>query len=625
MPTLKKQQPKSSEKPKWIKRFTDPAILWMHPARKAQHRTLLILSTSGAYQIYSYNFKTKVKRQLTNNAHGTIFASISPDGKNVFYLHDRDGNEHGHFVQIPFDGGRPVDVTPNLPPYSSYELHMSERGDCACFSASLEGKNIVYLVPFSQDGRPKPPIRIYEDRAFIQGISISPDTSNVCISVLREEKKTKSDILVFDIKRLMLVGKTTMHGTFLPYAWIGKKTEKRILGLTNAQGSYRAATINPYGDKAHILNVDASKKGDEFPIFIDHKEQFLLVCKVEKAQHKLLRYNIAKKTTEVIGPAYGSFDVFFGSVAMIRNSLILRWQAFNIPPKLIALKTSSSKPRALKEVLAFSPPIDPPRRLQSITIRSSDGSRVHMWVGFPDHAQKNTPFIIDIHGGPHGFASDEFLPDAHAWLDQGFGYCSVNYRGSIGFGKKFEEGIYGDPGYWEVEDIVAARAWLVKHASADPKKIIATGWSWGGYVTLLALGKYPNLWAGGIAGTPIGDCVLQYEDETAYFQSTDRKRFGGTPKEVPDQYTKSSPITYATDYRSPLLIFYGKNDVRCPPRQIENFIRFLKEKGKAVHAYRYSAGHVGDFSDKKLRIANMKRGLNFAHNVLKYGRAEIEE
>lgn len=83
--------------------------------------------------------------------------------------------------------------------------------------------------------------------------------------------------------------------------------------------------------------------------------------------------------------------------------------------------------------------------------------------------------------------------ESQAWLDHGFAYLTVNYRSSTTFGREFQEQIWGNPGHWEVEDMLAAHGWLVREGIARQDQVLLTGSSYGGYVTLLALGKRPNL------------------------------------------------------------------------------------------------------------------------------------
>ena len=148
-----------------------------------------------------------------------------------------------------------------------------------------------------------------------------------------------------------------------------------------------------------------------------------------------------------------------------------------------------------------------------------------------------------------------YSAEAQAWLDHGFAFLSINYRGSPTFGRKFYEQIWGALGHWEVEDMVAARGWLVENEIATPGRILLTGSSYGGYLTLLALGKHPDLWAGGMAGIAIGDWAIQYEDAAADLRGFTAAFLGGRPDEKPEQYARSSPITYAENVALPCSLF----------------------------------------------------------------------
>ena len=73
---------------------------------------------------------------------------------------------------------------------------------------------------------------------------------------------------------------------------------------------------------------------------------------------------------------------------------------------------------------------------------------------------------------------------------------------------------------------------LVKRGLADPKRAVVAGHSWGGYMTLLELGKHPELWCCGVAGVPVGDYEAGYEDMSPLLQAYDRALLGGAAAET---------------------------------------------------------------------------------------------
>jgi len=211
------------------------------------------------------------------------------------------------------------------------------------------------------------------------------------------------------------------------------------------------------------------------------------------------------------------------------------------------------------------------------------------------------PAVFLIHGGPMSHDSDAFMPAQAAWIDCGYAVVHVNYRGSTGYGAAWQDAIQGRPGLTELQDIAAVRDQLVADGVLDPARLVLTGASWGGYLTLLGLGTEPEAWAAGVAGVPVADYVAAYEDEMQPLRDTDRSIFGGSPKEIPEVYERCSPITYVDAVRAPVLVLAGANDPRCPIRQIENYLGRLTELGKPHEVYRYDAGHGSLVVEERVR------------------------
>jgi dipeptidyl aminopeptidase/acylaminoacyl peptidase len=165
-----------------------------------------------------------------------------------------------------------------------------------------------------------------------------------------------------------------------------------------------------------------------------------------------------------------------------------------------------------------------------------------------------------------------------------------------------------------MEDLAAARQWLVNQGVSEPDGILLTGISYGGYITLLGLGKLPDLWAGGMAGIAIADWSMLYEDASEALKGYEVTLFGGTPQEKPEQYRMSSPITYAEKIKAPVLIIQGSNDTRTPARPVEVYERRLKDLGKPVEVHWFDAGHWGAGVEQD--IEHLEIMLRFAFRVL---------
>lgn len=599
------QRKKNTMSKDWKSRFFDPTIQWVYAASNASSRAIAVSNVSGKFQLHAHDFETGYNRQITRKRSGMLFGSISPDGKNIYYLNDATGNEHGHFVRTPFTGGKTVDITPDLPPYFSYTLAISDAGDYFSFTSAFKQENKVYT--FSQSVAPT---CIYTSEHSISEPIISGNGLYTCIAVVGEKKDGWSECIIINNITNAVYARKLFKGDITPIAFSRHMNKPTVCVLSNELGC-TYPVLWQYEEKQTITVQNAKFHGDVFVLAWNEKNQELLVCDVSAAQHHLYIYNTSSEHVKPVGPTDGSFDLFFGSaISQKDGSFLVRWSNFNTPSQY--LKIHAPKYNKWDAVYTPSKFTSTTYLIENIKFRSSDNSRIQAWVVCPKNIKKPTPFIIDIHGGPHGVSSNEYRPEIQAWLESGFGYCTVNYRGSIGFGKEFQKKIYGNPGYWEVEDVVAARNYLVKKRLADHSRILVTGWSWGGYVTLFALCKYPLLWMAGVAAASVTDCVMQYEDEPVYFKATDEQIFKGSPKTNYEQYIKSSPVTYLQDIKAPILLLHGKNDVRCPPRQIKNFVNLMHKAKKKIEVVWYSSGHTGDYTDIPLRVKLLKKTISFA-------------
>lgn len=599
----------------WEKRFTEPGISFIQVARNVPEKAIIVSNKIGNYEIHSVNIISGKMCQLSNRPEGTLFGSISPDGKYVYYFDDMNGTENGHFMRIPFSGGAFEDITPLLPQYFSFSVSSDDSNSFIIFSASVGNENRIYIVS-TEENRKKNQSVLYSTIRFLQEPIINSNGSMTCCVVGKSETEQPKLLILDNVTGKIIKEKVLDSSvTSIPLAF----RDRKVLLLTNQSGVYTPAIFDLEDDEYKILNNHQLQK-DVF-VLGWKDDNGLLIVAMKEGKEELYVYDYVEGIISRIGPEYGCFDLSFGTVSFLKNgNIALKWQSFGIPPTIIELVAPSYK--------SWTPNIrfehlndDSDRSIEDAHCKSSDGSNVHMLVACPKEKYftkgRAFPFIIDVHGGPHGISRDEYSPRAHMWLDQGYGYCAVNYRGSIGFGKDYERKIYGNPGYWEVEDIVSAREWLIEHFDADPGNIVITGWSWGGYVTLLALGKYPTLWKCGIAGTAIADCVMQYYDSPASFKAFDDEIFGGNPKDTPDIYKNSSPISYASEFSAPILVIQGENDNRCTPHQMRHFESTLKSLGKDITVKWFYSGHAGEFSNTRLRIENAKMSLDFINQHIK--------
>jgi dipeptidyl aminopeptidase/acylaminoacyl peptidase len=292
--------------------------------------------------------------------------------------------------------------------------------------------------------------------------------------------------------------------------------------------------------------------------------------------------------------------------------VVLTFSAINRPQTATAVFDLEGKSLAELDIYQLELPL---ASAESIWIDSADGTPIQAWLmrdGSPNEAQ---PGLVYVHGGPTASTKDAWRRDLQALVLAGFTVIAPNYRGSTGFGPEFRKANINDLGGKDLEDCLAAADWLRSSPGVDSSRIGITGGSYGGYMTLWALVKAPEVFACGAGTVPVADWVQDYELADASFRYFDVYFFGGTPEERPELYRERSPITYIQELKAPLFISAGRNDSRCPFPPIEHFVETGWELGKDIEfdvqeAEGHGAGRKRAAIDTELKLlAFLRRRL----------------
>jgi dipeptidyl aminopeptidase/acylaminoacyl peptidase len=196
---------------------------------------------------------------------------------------------------------------------------------------------------------------------------------------------------------------------------------------------------------------------------------------------------------------------------------------------------------------------------------------------------RRIPLLVFAHGEIHGnVASDE---DAHVVRDliqQGYAVIAPDYRGSSGYGGDFWHQI--DYGGLEIEDVHAARQWMLEHYPRllDARRVGIIGWSHGGLIALLTVFAHPDDYRACYAGVPVSDLEerirIRGKDYEQLFAAP--YHIGQTVAEAPDEYHRRSPAWNAEKLRTPLLVHANTNDEDVNVREVERLIHALQAAEK---------------------------------------------
>jgi dipeptidyl aminopeptidase/acylaminoacyl peptidase len=510
--------------------------------------------------------------------------------------------------------GVPEDISPDLPQYSSLTgdptFAINRAGTIIGFTIDGPDGFHLYCIDAADDGRLGQPRLLRSSKKLAAGPQFTSDGKIAFWATCEHSAKEQFSILAID----------TNTGEKIAELWDGPdssldyqatitsptRDDHRVVTATNRTGQERLLVWSPDSDERTDLDIEVEGSMRAFDWSPDAER--ILFRTFAKALQQLYLYNLDKnETSKLHSPAGIHSEPYFRS----DDEIWSHWEDPIHPRRLIALDAQTG---AQTRVVLSVSNAQTGHSLRSVSFVSSDGQEVQGWLGTPDG---NAPFptILEIHGGPKSVTCATYSPEAQAWIDNGFVFFTINYRGSVTFGREFEEKIYGNPGFWELEDMVAARSWLVQAGVSRPDLVLLTGASYGGYLTLQALGKRPELWAGGIAEVAIADWRGLYEDASHTMRAWAVALLGGRPEEKPEQYATSSPVTYVENATAPVLIVQGRNDSRVPPRQIEKYAERMKTMNKTIEVHWFDAGHLGSFRQVERSIQHQELKLRFALGI----------
>lgn len=247
-----------------------------------------------------------------------------------------------------------------------------------------------------------------------------------------------------------------------------------------------------------------------------------------------------------------------------------------------------------------------------------DGQLVHAWVMRPIGmaAGERCPLVLSIHGGPHAMYGWVYCHEFQVLAARGYAVVYANPRGSQGYGEEFlacTRGAWGEadmPDLMAVVDAVLAQGWV------DPERLGVCGGSYGGYMTNWIIG-HTDRFKAAVSMRCVSNLLSMYgtSDIGVYFNEWE---LGATPWEDPERYRRLSPLTYAPNIRTPLLLLHAEEDWRCPIEQAEQLFAWLRRLGRTVELVRFpSEGHNLTRSGRpRHRIEHLEHELRWFQTYL---------
>jgi len=549
-------------------------------------------------------------RQLTVNEQRQESPVWSPDGKWIAFLSDKDGDELWDIYLVSPKSGEVKNVT------------MSSRSEEGRPAWSRDGRQIAYPT------RPKDKPAYEIDVMDIKSQKTTHITQNTPADRYNQNPLWSPDgrLLAWTQEYADLQNADVM---------VAEVATGKIENLTNhAKGQiFQAAAWSPDGKtilitsdaKNGFLNVgllDVASK--QIKWLTDEKWEMEAVDFTPDGKRAIWTANVdgsvsvhatelaTGKSEELSGGGVNSTDAIPNPVSRDGSRLLYMHDVANSPRAVWVYDFASKKPQPVTHALLAGVSEKELVEPKLAHFPSKDGKyTLSAWVYMPYNIQPDHkyPAIVYVHGGPDDQSTSSFYPLLQYFVNLGYVVIAPNYRGSTGYGRDFQRANHMDAGGAELQDVVDAAEFIKKSPYVDPKNIVLMGRSYGGYLTLMGVTKFPDEWSAAVPIVPFANWFTAYQNEDATLQASDHQ-FMGDPVTNKQLWTDRSPAFFVDRIKAPLLILAGGHDPRCPKTESEAMAQAIRKHGGKVQLKVYEdEGHV--FSKTENILDAYKRVSDF--------------
>lgn len=369
------------------------------------------------------------------------------------------------------------------------------------------------------------------------------------------------------------------------------KENKQVYIMTN-QGAARdlveLALLDPATGATRLVETDPLKRVDlAGPMFSDLTDELIGTIYLDERERVLWRNKAFEADYNWVKSKLGADMQFgFGSHTKDETVWVINASSDREPSAVYLFDRKARKLNPLYKVREKLPR-EHLASMQPIRYESSDGLEIPAYLTLPKGVPaKNLPLVIVPHGGPWSRDVWGYSSLAQFLANRGYAVLQMNFRGSTGYGKKFLDKGNGEWGRKMQDDVTWGVKALVQKGIADPKRVAIMGGSYGGYATLAGVAYTPDVYAAAVSIVGPSNLITLLDSIPPYWESFRKTMYArmadpGTP-EGKKRLEEMSPLNYARNIKTPLMIMQGANDPRVNKAESEQIVVALRDRGFPV-------------------------------------------
>lgn len=255
--------------------------------------------------------------------------------------------------------------------------------------------------------------------------------------------------------------------------------------------------------------------------------------------------------------------------------------------------------------------------VEPFAMQARDGLKMYGQMTIPNGKElKDLPMVVFPHGGPYGSrVADRWGFDWRAQLlaNRGYLVLQLNYRGTGNYGDGFQEAGYGEWGTKMQDDLADATLWAINQGFAAKDRVCMHGISYGGYASMHAAVRHPELYQCVIPEAGLYDIELQWDKADSFRNASEAYKNSWLARSFsssdPAVLKERSPAYHADKVKVPVFLIHGEDDIRVPIENAYVMEEALKKAGKEVKTYYREDGH--GFQNVDYRIESFEKIFDF--------------
>jgi len=532
---------------------------------------------------------------LATTLDGSKFSpKYSPDGKCLAYVVDYDGSESYHIYFHNLEKDLLINLTESFGYAHQPNFDFSPDGKILAILSDESGSFALYLLDIETQEK-KLLLDIHRP---IWDVTWSADGKYIAVSA--ESKASEYSIYVVEVANktyFQLQDNDEVINTQHP-VW---SSDSKHLLFSCENGEWH--NIGLYDVESKKITWVTDSIGDDTQPVSSRSGEFIGWIHSEGAR---TNFQFKKRGGEIHQVKVG--DGVHSNPQIINNEVILIYEDVNHPPDLWKINLENGEAIQLTKSSEISFDFAQP---EEIFYTGMDDVQVPALLF---RAKDSKCAVIDIHGGPNWHYQNMWNPFVSEMLARGWNVLQPNYRGSTGYGKKWQNASRYDMGGVDANDCAAGVKFLIENNLADKNKIAVTGRSHGGFLTMCCLTFYPDLFAGGSAVVPFMNWIKSHYESREDLQHWNIENMGD-PEENKERWMQLSPYFFLDKVNAPVQLICGGNDPRCPASDSIDARDKLIEFGKEVELLLYEdEGH--SFLKIENIIESETKRIEFLEKVL---------